>query len=611
MIPFARTIRTLTLTGLLLLMLLPITAALAAVVPVSDSFTLDLSTATEVLEDPGHRLDVDAVRRSDRWQRNHESDINYGIRPDSTWWFRFSLTNPHSDDRQTLLDIDSIHLDDLIVTVFDDGGNRLARFITGDHQPFDSRPLSTRSFVFPLHLAANTEYTVIIESRSSGAMSMPLMLYGQRSFWLHERLISRIDGAVFGVILVMLFYNLVLLGLTRQRGYLFYVLNIAALGFNIALHNGYGLQYLWPDNPLLNEQILRLMTGLMIITGQLFAIEILSLRQQARRLWQVSLAIIVIMLPVTVWGTFIGAYPLVVKYYVVMVLTSSLFIIGSGSYVALQGDRIARYYILAWTPLLMSFVYYALNRIGITPLALDPVLFIKLCTTLEAVLFSLVLAARIQEEREARLQAQHQLFEWQKNSTRDLQQKVRQRTEELERALRKLETLSTTDQLTGLWNRRYFDRQFNADWQRCQRESQPLAIIVLDIDFFKKINDNYGHQTGDQVLRQFAETIQKVIHRSTDYACRYGGEEFVVVLPNTPLPGAVEVAEAIRSTVAARPFEIGNQRLPVTVSAGLAVAVPTSVEQPARLIEQADQVLYRAKKNGRNRIEYAGQAELP
>jgi two-component system cell cycle response regulator len=159
-----------------------------------------------------------------------------------------------------------------------------------------------------------------------------------------------------------------------------------------------------------------------------------------------------------------------------------------------------------------------------------------------------------------------------------------------------------TDALTGLYNRRYMESHLVtlAD-QACAR-SKPLALMMIDIDFFKSINDGHGHDAGDDVLREFAVRIRKAI-RGIDLACRYGGEEFVVVMPETDLGVASMVAERIRRTIASNPFTIsaGKNRLDVTISIGLAT-LDTKGESIAEVLKRADQALYRAKRDGRNRV---------
>jgi two-component system cell cycle response regulator len=162
--------------------------------------------------------------------------------------------------------------------------------------------------------------------------------------------------------------------------------------------------------------------------------------------------------------------------------------------------------------------------------------------------------------------------------------------------------LAITDALTGLHNRRYMESHLATLIEQAVARTKPLSVLVLDIDYFKSINDSHGHEAGDDVLREFALRIKKSI-RGLDLACRYGGEEFVVVMPETEMEVATMVAERLRRRIAAEPFPIerGAKTVAVTISIGIA-AVSGRDDAAADVLKRADQALYRAKRDGRNRV---------
>ncbi|MBI3206513.1 MAG: diguanylate cyclase [Myxococcales bacterium] len=160
--------------------------------------------------------------------------------------------------------------------------------------------------------------------------------------------------------------------------------------------------------------------------------------------------------------------------------------------------------------------------------------------------------------------------------------------------------LTITDGLTQVNNRRHFDETLEREYLRARRHRRPLALLVLDIDHFKKINDQYGHLAGDHVLRELAGLVQSRVRRDETVA-RYGGEEFVVLLPETTLEGAVSLAENLRARIAAHSFVFQSTTIPVTVSIGCAAAIEADTTAPD-LFRRADELLYRAKKGGRNRV---------
>jgi two-component system cell cycle response regulator len=162
--------------------------------------------------------------------------------------------------------------------------------------------------------------------------------------------------------------------------------------------------------------------------------------------------------------------------------------------------------------------------------------------------------------------------------------------------------MAITDALTGLFNRRYMETHFAALVEQAASRNKPIAVLILDIDFFKSINDGHGHDAGDDVLREFALRIRKSI-RNIDLACRYGGEEFVIVMPETDMAVATMVAERLRRRIATEPFAIqqGTKQLEVTLSIGIA-ALSGEGDTAATILKRADQALYRAKRDGRNRV---------
>lgn len=170
--------------------------------------------------------------------------------------------------------------------------------------------------------------------------------------------------------------------------------------------------------------------------------------------------------------------------------------------------------------------------------------------------------------------------------------------------------MAVTDSLTGLYNRRYFDRHLNVMLGKAQEQGRDLALMILDIDHFKAVNDNHGHDIGDAVIKEFSARLKRNV-RGVDLACRFGGEEFVVLMPDTDAASAEVVAERVRQAIAERPFDVGLSRpLYVTVSIGLSIN-ESLVDTPEMLIKRADIALYRAKREGRNKVVVDNAAQSP
>jgi diguanylate cyclase (GGDEF)-like protein len=184
--------------------------------------------------------------------------------------------------------------------------------------------------------------------------------------------------------------------------------------------------------------------------------------------------------------------------------------------------------------------------------------------------------------------------------------KARKQAEENQiRLNRELERLSSMDGLTGIANRRTFDAVLEREWKRAQRSRKPLSLVMIDIDFFKQFNDCYGHQQGDECLRQVARVLAATLRRAADLAARYGGEEFALLLPETELEQAVWLAKECRSRIIEQQIVFKHSTISnvVTISLGVGTSIPVPGITPSALIEIADKALYRAKENGRNRVE--------
>jgi diguanylate cyclase (GGDEF)-like protein len=255
-------------------------------------------------------------------------------------------------------------------------------------------------------------------------------------------------------------------------------------------------------------------------------------------------------------------------------------------------------------------------------------------TVIVALARTLVLHARVAKRtRELERELEHRRrVETELQGIRDdLERRVRERTQALEArneelsrlrlaletANQRLKRLVAVDGLTGIANRRHFDRALDRELRRARREQQPLSLIFLDLDEFKRFNDNYGHTHGDEVLRRVATTLDETFRRGGDLVARYGGEEFAIVLPGVDARRAGLYAERLRRRI--WQLAIPNAASPVsdrvTISAGVATFTPnqptTLANAPDALLRAADQALYRAKCLGRNRISMAANAPDP
>ena len=188
-----------------------------------------------------------------------------------------------------------------------------------------------------------------------------------------------------------------------------------------------------------------------------------------------------------------------------------------------------------------------------------------------------------------------------------LQAQLTESNSKLEQSNTILQRLSTLDGLTGIANRRSFDETLLLEWRAGLRDKTTLAIIMMDIDFFKKFNDGYGHQGGDDCLKTVAQTLKDTLQRPADFIARYGGEEFVAILPHTDAKGAAMIADQMRANIEKKNIVHAYSSIAahVTISLGVAAIMPSKSATPEKLIAKADEALYQAKEAGRNRYVIA------
>ena len=260
------------------------------------------------------------------------------------------------------------------------------------------------------------------------------------------------------------------------------------------------------------------------------------------------------------------------------------------------------YFTLAWAQFLIALLAVLLAKFGIIPRSFLSDDILPWTTLVQVVLLSMALGERMNIERKRRINAQKQIIRMQDFNKRELELQVQERTIALEKANHQLEILATTDALTGLYNRRHFLNQAQQLIDISIRHQHPIAMVMLDIDHFKAVNDQYGHAAGDHVLCSLSEALTKA-SRKTDIIGRVGGAEVAILLIDATPSMADMLAERLRSTVEKLDIKYDQQPIPLTISAGICTKAVTQKEiKILDMMKCADQGLYQAKNGGRNRV---------
>lgn len=563
------------------------------------------------------------------WQDSRRASLNLRIQRQGAW-VRFDVRGAADGQPWNLL-IKWPLLDRVDLRLhYPDSQRWSAPLVAGDGVPADSRAVAHRFLVFPLALAAGERATVYLHVDAYEPLMLPMELVSTERLQAEQVADSTLIGVFFGTALVMLLYNLCLFVFTRERSYGFYVLYLGGvLVYGLAV-TGFGQLYFDATGPWLAARFYTVSGALTFVFATLFFRNFLELGRIGGWVDWVNRGVFA-------YWTLISLLFVVAPYTPVLHLLQPQLggplscLIGMASGIALwrRGYAEARLFTIAWSFLIVFTLINLLALDGHLPLnglTLNSQLIgMALEFTLLAIALvehinrergrrlrvqqeNLAYADRLAREREEKLHAQQQALRIQRKANEDLERRVDERTRELAEANAQLERLSTLDPLTQLANRRRFEAHFLEELARAKRHHSPLALLMIDVDHFKSINDRYGHPFGDECLRAVAEVLRAHSQRPGDLAARYGGEEFVMILDGTDLAGARHCAEAIRADIAALRLPCGDQEVRLSASLGLVASVPARDVSGETLLARADAALYAAKGNGRNRVCLAAES---
>lgn len=513
-------------------------------------------------------------------------------------WLRLRVS-PSSSERY--LEIGYPLLDYIRLTWFS-AGEILSGFETGDRLRFDTRPIAHRNFLFPVPLTAEP-VTGYIRVQSQGAVQVPIKVGDTADFMSSEQVSYGWQILFLGIMVAMALYNAFIFLLVRNPAYFWYVLTVVTSALIVLNFTGLMFQWGWPETPSMNRYFTSMVVAANILFAAIFTMSFLSIRRFSAVSYRIMQCVIGASVIGLIFGLF-GSYHASALYVSVLTVTVIPLIFVVGLVVWFRGQELAKYYTIAWVPLLLGHLINTSSKMGIIPQSSFTDIAPQVGVTLEVILMSFALASRINMERKRRQVAQEQTLEVQRQANQTLEARVQDRTEELEQANDRLKAMTITDGLTQVANRRRYDECLATEFLRACRQQYPLSVILLDIDHFKTLNDTHGHLIGDDCLISVAKACSDLIHRSGDLLARYGGEEFVVLLPDTPEAGALAVAERLRQAVADAPMPAGEDGKPLelTISVGVATAIPERDEVATALVRRADEALYAAKEAGRNRV---------
>lgn len=548
----------------------------------------DLTSYIEVNFESDNTIDTPPV---ENWLEISQAQKNFGFSP-SVHWFRFTLINTESQAIQRFLEIDSPLIDQLSIHILEDG-NVISSQQLGDQQPFNQRPILANSFVIPIQFGANQTLEFYISVSSSGLIDVPFYLWSSKGYFEQQQSSILLTGLIIGLIVTVALITLIAAVISQNVFYVYTSFLLLSLTSTYFILEGLAFQVLWPNTPGIQNIALPISISCAVALMTLAERDTL-VKMFASRHFTLPLNAILVLCAVSLPAVFISYYvAILISVFIAVSACIAILVIAYLSYRKGIIDHSSLN--LSLMSLLIVLLCFAvgvsldlvstsyLTQVYLYALALQ-------AATLLYDLYRSLSATQMNVVDSGDIQLSEKMFE--------LQEALR----ELEEKNIQLERVSTLDALSGIHNRRHFDKRLLAELRRARREQRELALIIFDIDHFKNINDNYGHLAGDEVIRSVAYTANHTLQRPSDEIFRYGGEEFAVILPETSLDGAKEVAEKIRQNIEALQIVAHEKSIHCTISAGVSIYDNTQPADVNTVIAQADSKLYEAKNSGRNKI---------
>lgn len=499
------------------------------------------------------------------FQPSMEKVLTFGIGAPPVW-VAFQVNNPLQTIQTRQLIFDKTWIDHIEVFIRDRQSGSMTQYLVGDELPFDERPQKTRTFQLKTHF--NPGITdIMIHVKTADSMVLPIYLLTDQQQLNYEQASHYGYGLVYGYLLALLLYNATLFIGLRDITYLLYTALLASFMLGNIAYSGHGFMWLWPDSVSFQLWGQSLLMNAYAISGLLFALYFLDIRAKSLMLFRIIIASILMVIAISVLTILTHQATAATVLSFSSVSSYMLIATALGIYAYIKQQPNSKYFLSAITLGSLGTGLAALSASGIIPF--NEWLFhaAEIGMLAEATLLALALSNRIRTIQERSALA---------------------------------EKLADTDLLTQLNNRRGFFKLIEPVWNNNLRHQHPSCVIIFDLDDFKSLNDTYGHECGDIVLKTVGQLLQKC-SRKGDVAARWGGEEFLIFLPETTLQQARLLAERLRQDIANAVINYQQQMFYVTASFGLAENRLHQINVE-NLIAQADAALYYSKDNGKNQV---------
>lgn len=519
------------------------------------------------------------------------------------YWFHAQLFNRDPNEKRWLLALHYPLLDNVDIYLrYPDG--RVEHMASGDTLPFSARSIRYRHPNFWINLPERTEVELLVRVSSRSSMQVPLALYTPTAFAELERDSQFGIGLFYGILVALLCYNLVLWLSLRDASHFWYMFHVSGFGLVMFCLNGLGFEYLWPNSPWFANLAIPLSMAVSQIAMHQFCRVFLELEARQPTADKIALGLIAFFVLMGL-ASFVLDYRTVVRPMTLAVFPGALFILYLAITSIRSGYAPAKVFLLAWGFLLMGTALYALVSFGLLDKNFFTEYAIQIGSAMEMILLSFALAYRY-----ARLRSENERLVREHNE--QLERHVARRTSELSTALeqlaeanQRLRESNRRDALTGLFNRRHFREMFEQQLHQANEHRQSLGVLLIDLDHFKDVNDTHGHLAGDECLRWLGRCLHDTLVDHGALLARFGGEEFVVTLPDIQGERLMQVAEQLRLKICGEAVRYAGNNIRISASIGAFLVRPGSHLGVDEALHQADDALYVAKNRGRNCVHAA------
>ncbi|MCL5042934.1 MAG: diguanylate cyclase [Gammaproteobacteria bacterium] len=537
------------------------------------------------------------------WQAaSNRNDLNFSYTENAVW-LRLTVESTASSDRQWF-----IHFPYSSLNRIELHGLEAQPLLSGDGVRLSDRQLAHRDPSFTLSLAAGEQKTLYFKATSGGSLTLTSQLWSPAAFASYSVSSMAIITLYLGMLLAMAAYNLLLFTVLRERTYLYYVAFVSVFGIGALSFTGIGSRFIWSELGIYGTRLLPLSLCLSGLLGVLFIRRFLEIKQHLPQ-WYTPLGLIAWLCLAFSLLSLLAPIRVSIQGMSVLAIIAAPLVFACILQAVRRHVPGARVVLLAWSLMIVGVLLLALRNFGLLPSNFVTTYAMHIGSALEMLLLSFALAARfktLKEQREqaqqSALNAQSELVSTLRAHERELEAKVAERTTELAEANARLERMALHDPLTNLANRTALEQHIEEAMRRSQRRREYLAVMLVDLDGFKQINDQLGHETGDAVLQCIAERMLETA-RDSDFVARLGGDEFVLVAEGiVSQQQAAGLAERFLDELS-MPIELEGQS--VAVGASIGITLTRSAEPDmASLLRQADAAMYQRKRSGRHGVSF-------